>query len=47
LKIAVISQAKQEIRKIKKKIDGSYKDRKENTIARGWGSKKKHKNTRT
>lgn len=43
MKIAVISQAKKGIRKMKKKMDGSYKDRRENTTARGWRKEKKKK----
>lgn len=35
----VIRQAKKEIRKIMKKMDGSSKDMKGNAIARGWRNK--------
>lgn len=38
-----ISQAEKEITTIKKKMDSSYKDRRENTIARGWGNKQTKK----
>lgn len=47
MKIAVISQAKKGIRKMKKKMDGSYKDRRENTTASGWRKEKKNKQQRS